>query len=145
MTPQTATAATACLYCGAPVGSASPVVKGLCEACVASVMGRATRLIRPTELRPEPVPPKPRAQAPSVRLNEALARVVATGEPAEAADKVAVDVRRKSIEMGMRTLRVSGLDKVRRGQTTIEEVFRVTGIELRSAARVQKRTQSCVA
>ena len=66
-----------------------PVVKGLCEACVASVMGRATRLIRPTELRPEPMPAKPRAQAPSVRLNEALARVVATGEPAEAADKVA--------------------------------------------------------
>jgi hypothetical protein len=89
MTPQTATVAMACLYCGAPVGSASPVVKGLCEACVASVMGRATRLIRPAEQRPEPAPAKPHAQAPSARLSEALARVVATGTPAEAMGKVA--------------------------------------------------------
>jgi len=29
----------------------------------------------------------------------------------------------------MRTLRDSGLDKVRRGMTTIEEVLRVTGID----------------
>jgi type IV pilus assembly protein PilB len=41
----------------------------------------------------------------------------------------AADVRRKSIEIGMRTLRDSGLDKVRRGMTTIEEVLRVTGID----------------
>jgi type IV pilus assembly protein PilB len=41
----------------------------------------------------------------------------------------ASEVRKKSIEMGMRTLRDSGLDKVRRGQTTIQEVLRVTGID----------------
>ncbi len=41
----------------------------------------------------------------------------------------AVDIRRKSIEMGMRTLRDSGLDKIRRGMTTIEEVLRVTGLD----------------
>jgi type IV pilus assembly protein PilB len=41
----------------------------------------------------------------------------------------AVDIRKKSIEMGMRTLRDSGLDKVRRGMTTIEEVLRVTGFD----------------
>jgi type IV pilus assembly protein PilB len=39
----------------------------------------------------------------------------------------AVDIRKKSIALGMRTLRESGLDKVRRGMTTIEEVLRVTG------------------
>src|SRR5262245_908391 len=41
----------------------------------------------------------------------------------------AADVRKKSIEIGTRTLRDSGLDKVRRGMTTIEEVLRVTGID----------------
>ena len=41
----------------------------------------------------------------------------------------AVDIRRKSIEMGMRTLRDSGIDKIRRGMTTIEEVLRVTGLD----------------
>ena len=40
----------------------------------------------------------------------------------------AVDIRKKSIELGMRTLRDSGLDKVRRGMTTIEEVLRVTTV-----------------
>jgi type IV pilus assembly protein PilB len=40
-----------------------------------------------------------------------------------------VDIRRKSIALGMRTLRESGLDKVRRGMTTIEEVLRVTGLD----------------
>lgn len=39
------------------------------------------------------------------------------------------ELRRKSIEIGMLMLRESGLDKARRGQTTIEEVLRVTGIE----------------
>ncbi len=38
------------------------------------------------------------------------------------------EIRKKSIEIGMRTLLESGLDKARRGQTTIEEVLRVTGI-----------------
>ena len=41
----------------------------------------------------------------------------------------ASELRRKSIEFGMRTLRESGLDKARRGQTTLEEVLRVTGLE----------------
>jgi len=41
----------------------------------------------------------------------------------------AVDIRKKSIELGMRTLRDSGLDKVRRGMTTVEEVLRVTTVE----------------
>jgi type IV pilus assembly protein PilB len=41
----------------------------------------------------------------------------------------AVDIRKRSIEMGMRTLRDSGIDKIRRGMTTIEEVLRVTGID----------------
>jgi type IV pilus assembly protein PilB len=41
----------------------------------------------------------------------------------------AVDIRKKSIEMGMRTLRDSGIDKIRRGMTTIEEVLRVTGVD----------------
>jgi type IV pilus assembly protein PilB len=41
----------------------------------------------------------------------------------------AADIRKKSIELGMRTLRDSGLDKVRRGMTTVEEVLRVTTVE----------------
>jgi type IV pilus assembly protein PilB len=41
----------------------------------------------------------------------------------------AVDIRRKSMALGMRTLRESGLDKVRRGMTTVEEVLRVTGVD----------------
>ena len=88
MTARTATAETACLYCGATVSS-SPSVKGLCDACVVSVMGRGTRSVRPTEPRPQAATPQPRVQPPSARLNEALARVVATGPPSEAADKVA--------------------------------------------------------
>ena len=35
----------------------------------------------------------------------------------------------KAIENGMRTLRIDGWNKVRAGQTTIEEVLRVTQIE----------------
>src|SRR5262249_9350538 len=61
-----------------------------CDACVASVMGRAAiRPVRPTVPQVEPALPQPRAQAPSARLNEALARVMATGAPSEAADRVA--------------------------------------------------------
>ena len=41
----------------------------------------------------------------------------------------AVDIRKKSIELGMRSLRDSGLDKVRRGMTTVEEVLRVTTVD----------------
>jgi type IV pilus assembly protein PilB len=35
-------------------------------------------------------------------------------------------LRRKSVEEGMITLRVSGLHKIRAGQTTVEEVVRET-------------------
>ena len=35
----------------------------------------------------------------------------------------------KAIENGMRTMRIDGWNKVRAGQTTIEEVLRVTQIE----------------
>jgi type II secretory ATPase GspE/PulE/Tfp pilus assembly ATPase PilB-like protein len=38
-------------------------------------------------------------------------------------------IAQKAIEFGMRTLRVDGWNKVRNGQTTIEEVLRVTQIE----------------
>jgi len=89
MTPQTATAATACLYCGAPVSLPSPVVKGLCDPCITSVMGRATRPVRPNEPPAEPASRQSRRQLPSKRLNEALERAVAAGPPAEASGKVA--------------------------------------------------------
>jgi type IV pilus assembly protein PilB len=36
----------------------------------------------------------------------------------------AMEIRRKAIEEGMITLRLSGLEKLRLGQTTIEEVLR---------------------
>jgi type IV pilus assembly protein PilB len=36
------------------------------------------------------------------------------------------DLRKKSIEDGMITLRRSGLEKIKNGITTIEEVFRET-------------------
>ncbi len=36
------------------------------------------------------------------------------------------EIRKKSIEEGMITLRRSGLDKIKNGITTIEEVFRET-------------------
>jgi type IV pilus assembly protein PilB len=35
-----------------------------------------------------------------------------------------MEIRRKSIEEGMITLRASGLEKLRQGMTTIEEVLR---------------------
>jgi type IV pilus assembly protein PilB len=38
----------------------------------------------------------------------------------------AVEIKRRAIQQGMRTLRMSGLDKLREGMTTIEEVVRVT-------------------
>jgi type IV pilus assembly protein PilB len=38
----------------------------------------------------------------------------------------ALDIKRKAMSLGMKTLRQSGLGKVREGATTIEEVVRVT-------------------
>jgi type IV pilus assembly protein PilB len=37
-----------------------------------------------------------------------------------------LELRRKSIEEGMLTLRQSGLEKIRQGMTTVEEVVRET-------------------
>jgi type IV pilus assembly protein PilB len=36
------------------------------------------------------------------------------------------EIKRKAIELGMRTLRMSGLQKVREGLTTVEEVVGTT-------------------
>jgi len=38
----------------------------------------------------------------------------------------AVEIRRKAVEEGMLTLRVSGLEKIKQGITTVEEVLRET-------------------
>jgi general secretion pathway protein E/type IV pilus assembly protein PilB len=38
-------------------------------------------------------------------------------------------IKRKAVELGMRTLRQDGWDKIVKGQTTIEEVMRVTQVE----------------
>jgi type IV pilus assembly protein PilB len=37
-----------------------------------------------------------------------------------------VDIKRTAIRRGMKTLRMSGLTKVREGMTTLEEILRVT-------------------
>ncbi len=37
-----------------------------------------------------------------------------------------VEIRRKAVEEGMLTLRMSGLEKIKQGITTIEEVLRET-------------------
>jgi hypothetical protein len=52
-------------------------------------MGRGTRLTQPSKASLEPVNGQSRRQLPSKRLNEALARAVAAGPPAEAAERVA--------------------------------------------------------
>jgi len=41
----------------------------------------------------------------------------------------ALDIRKKAIEQGMKSLRQDGLEKVLKGITTLEEVLRVTEIE----------------
>jgi type IV pilus assembly protein PilB len=38
----------------------------------------------------------------------------------------ALEIKRGAIQHGMRTLRMSGLEKLKEGITTIEEVMRVT-------------------
>ena len=55
-------------------------------------------------------------------LNEALRPLILNRAPAST-------IAQKAIELGMRTLRIDGWNKVRDGQTTIEEVLRVTQIE----------------
>ena len=55
-------------------------------------------------------------------LNEALRPLILNRA-------AATTIAQKAIEFGMRTLRVDGWNKVRNGQTTIEEVLRVTQIE----------------
>ena len=55
-------------------------------------------------------------------LNEALRPLILNRAPAST-------IAQKAIEFGMRTLRTDGWNKVRAGQTTIEEVLRVTQIE----------------
>jgi type IV pilus assembly protein PilB len=37
-----------------------------------------------------------------------------------------IEIKRKAMTLGMKTLRLSGLSKVREGATTIEEIVRVT-------------------
>jgi type II secretory ATPase GspE/PulE/Tfp pilus assembly ATPase PilB-like protein len=36
----------------------------------------------------------------------------------------------KAVELGMRTLREDGIEKIKKGITTIDEVLRVTQVEL---------------
>jgi type II secretory ATPase GspE/PulE/Tfp pilus assembly ATPase PilB-like protein len=55
-------------------------------------------------------------------LNEALRPLILQRAPAST-------ISQKAMEGGMRTLRTDGWNKVRDGQTTIEEVLRVTQIE----------------
>jgi type II secretion system protein E len=63
-------------------------------------------------------------------LNEALRPLILNRAPAST-------IAQKAIENGMRTLRVDGWNKVRAGQTTIEEVLRVTQIEEHLEALVE--------
>ncbi len=55
-------------------------------------------------------------------LNENLRPLILSRSPSST-------IAQKAIEAGMRTLRIDGWNKVRAGQTTIEEVLRVTQIE----------------
>ncbi len=55
-------------------------------------------------------------------LNESLRPLILNRAPAST-------IAQKAIEFGMRTLRTDGWNKVRNGQTTIEEVLRVTQVE----------------
>lgn len=55
-------------------------------------------------------------------LNEVIRKMVEERKSADA-------IKKKAIELGMKTLREDGLDKTRQGLTTIEEILRVTEIE----------------
>ena len=67
-------------------------------------------------------------------LNEALRPLILNRAPAST-------IAQKAMEEGMRTLRTDGWNKVRAGQTTIEEVLRVTQTEehLNFCGRVKAR------
>ena len=62
-------------------------------------------------------------------LNEALRPLILNRSAAST-------IAQKAMELGMRTLRTDGWNKVRAGQTTIEEVLRVTQTEEHLAALV---------
>jgi len=55
-------------------------------------------------------------------LNEAIRKLVEEKDSADA-------IRKKALELGMKTLRLDGLEKAKQGLTTIEEILRVTEIE----------------
>ena len=67
-------------------------------------------------------------------LNEAL-RPLILGRAASST------IAARAIELGMRTLRIDGWNKVRNGITTIEEVLRVTQTEEHMAALVGESTE----
>jgi type II secretion system protein E len=53
----------------------------------------------------------------------------------------ATTIAQRAIELGMRTLRVDGWNKVRNGVTTIEEVLRVTQIEEHLDSLIESKTE----
>lgn len=55
-------------------------------------------------------------------INETIRKMVEAKESADA-------IKKKAIELGMKTLREDGLEKAKQGLTTIEEILRVTEIE----------------
>ena len=70
-------------------------------------------------------------------LNEALRPLILSRAPAST-------IAQKAFEFGMRTLRTDGWNKVRAGQTTIEEVLRVTQIEEHLDSLIETRTEARV-
>ena len=67
-------------------------------------------------------------------LNEAMRPLILNRSAAST-------IAQKAMEQGMRTLRTDGWNKVRNGQTTIEEVLRVTQIEEHLDALAEDRKQ----
>ena len=70
----------------------------------------------------------------SGRLPELLERLADLGEHEEIRKMIetkqsADSIKKKALELGMKTLRNDGLNKVQQGLTTIEEVLRVTEVE----------------
>jgi type II secretory ATPase GspE/PulE/Tfp pilus assembly ATPase PilB-like protein len=63
-------------------------------------------------------------------LNEGLRPLILNRAPSST-------IAQKAMEFGMRTLRTDGWNKVKAGQTTIEEVLRVTQIEEHLEALVE--------
>ena len=67
-------------------------------------------------------------------LNEAIRPLILNRAPAST-------IAQKAIEQGMRTLRTDGWNKVRAGQTTIEEVLRVTQTEEHLGALIEDKAE----